>query len=83
MEMSTIEFYGVVHALEGRPRFDVRKEVRGLMRSLRSAMKKADTCRKQKISFFHYIKDRLTQTQQLPSLAELIQKKSRLARAPT
>ena len=42
----------------------------------------SDTCRKQKISFFHYIKDRLTQTQQIPSLSELIQKKSRLARAP-
>jgi hypothetical protein len=43
----------------------------------------SDTCRKQKISFFHYIKDRLTQAQQLPSLAELIQQTSRLARAPT
>ncbi len=43
----------------------------------------SDTCRKQKINFFHYVKDRLTQAQQLPPLAELIHKKSRLARAPT
>ena len=41
----------------------------------------SDTCRKQKISFFHYIKDRMTQAQQLPSLAELIRKKNPLAPA--
>ena len=43
----------------------------------------SDTCRKQKINFFHYLKDRLTQAQQFHPLAELIHKKSSLARAPT
>ena len=43
----------------------------------------SDTCRKQKTGFFHYIKDRLTQAQKLPSLAELIRKKYSLARAPS
>ena len=43
----------------------------------------SDTCRKQKTGFFHYIKDRLTQAQKLPSLAELIRKKYSLVRAPS
>lgn len=52
-------------------------------RAWETLMTISDTCRKQKISFFHYIKDRLTQAQQFPSLAELIEKKSQLARSPT
>lgn len=41
-----------------------------------------DTCRKQKISFFDYIKDRLTESHHIPSLSSLIKQKSPLARIP-
>jgi hypothetical protein len=42
-----------------------------------------DTCRKQKIGFFDYLKDRLTKACQLPSLAELISRQHPPVRAPT